>query len=97
MNNKGNRLMQIARLLEAVKSNPTHAKTRQFQTSRINVSISMDLADFLLTRGFLRLMPIDGKHFNYNVTSEGLLLLKQINWCFDAVADKPQIGVMQVA
>jgi predicted transcriptional regulator len=94
--NKG-RLMMIGWLLSAIKDNPTHAKTRQFQTSGCNISVSMELTNLLLAKGFLRIDTIDGQRFNYHVTTEGLLLLKQINWCFDAVADKPKIGVMPFA
>lgn len=97
MFNKGSRLLMIVRLLEAVKANPTTAKTRQFQTSGLNITVGMNLANLCVTNGFLRIAPLSQKSFNYHVTPEGLFLLKQINWCFDAVADKPKLGVMQFA
>jgi predicted transcriptional regulator len=94
--NKGHRLLMIARLLEAVKNSPNVAKTRQFQTSGLNINQGMELSDFLVSKGYLRIAPI-AYRFNYHVTPEGFLLLKQINLCFEAVSDKPKIGVMQFA
>jgi predicted transcriptional regulator len=73
--NKGHRLLMIARLLEAVKNSPNVAKTRQFQTSGLNINQGMELSDFLVSKGYLRIAPM----------------------CFEAVSDKPKIGVMQFA
>ena len=96
---RNDRLKTIALILDGVKCNPYKAKTRQFQFTRVNMSICVEVSAFLVSKGYLRIVPngISNSRFSYRITDEGLLLLKQINWCYDAVTDKPKIGVMQFA
>ena len=93
---RADRLRIVGRLLDAIRMHPTYARTRQFAFANINVDIGREIADCLEPKGFLRISHF-GSRYNYQITTQGLLLLKQINWCYDALADKVEVGVMLVA
>jgi predicted transcriptional regulator len=90
------KLLMVARLLDAVNRNPTSAITRQFSFANLNHEKLNSFA-FLEQKGFLRKVPFGRTRFNYHITNQGLDLLRQINRCYEAIEDKPTIGVMQFA
>ena len=97
MGNKSDRLMLIVRLLDAVNRNPSRAVTRQSNAANINLGVAKRFFDILELRGFLRKIPLGKDRFNYHITNKGLDLLNQINRCYEAIEDKPTIGVLQFA
>jgi predicted transcriptional regulator len=97
MGNKECNLVIVARALDAVNRFPSFALTRQCSAANLHLETAKALFDLLESKELLRICPRGGCRFNYHITNKGLDLLRQINRCYEALSDKPVLGVMQFA
>jgi predicted transcriptional regulator len=95
-NRTGDRLGMVANLLDAINRNPDHAPTRQLQASTSSFVVAKAMAEKVVSKGFLRKTPFRERE-NYHITNSGVNLLRQINWCYDVLADKQVVERMVFA
>jgi hypothetical protein len=89
---KSDRLRMAARLLYSVIQHPDYALYHQFSAAALSFVDGKELSELLESKQFLRRHSTGcGERFNLRITSEGLIILKQINLCYDALVDKTKL------